>query len=88
MGYDEELRRVVQYATVAKAALPNVNVAAPSTCAWWFYWTSTIGYTDNAGHGNTDWLPWFLAQMKTASTSAGKRLLDYLDSMFFVVFVD
>jgi hypothetical protein len=78
MGYDEELRRVVQFATVAKAALPNVNVAAPSTCSWWYYWTSSIGYSDNAAHNNTDWLPWFLAQMKTASTTADVRLLGKL----------
>ena len=38
MGYDEELARVVSYSTAIKAALPNTLVAAPSTCAWWF-WT-------------------------------------------------
>jgi hypothetical protein len=47
MGYDEELARVINYSIIAKEALPSVKVAAPSTCAWWFYWTSTIGYTDN-----------------------------------------
>jgi hypothetical protein len=49
MGYDEELARVINYSIIAKEALPSVKVAAPSTCAWWFYWTSTIGYTDNGG---------------------------------------
>ena len=75
MSYDEELRRVVDYAKAAKEALPNAKIAAPSTCAWWFYWTSPVGYTDNAAHNNIDFLPWFLAQMKSASTTAGKRLL-------------
>ncbi|KIM28564.1 glycoside hydrolase family 44 protein [Serendipita vermifera MAFF 305830] len=83
MSYDEELSRVVQYAKVAKDALPNAKVAAPSTCSWWFYWTSAVGYTDNAAHGNVDFLPWFLAQMKAASTTAGKRLLDYLDIHYY-----
>jgi hypothetical protein len=78
IGYDEELARVIATATMAKATLPNVKVAAPSTCAWWFYWTSSIGYTDNAAHNNIDFLPWFLAQMKKAETTAGKRLLDFL----------
>lgn len=36
MSYDEELDRVVRFATMAKQAIPNVQVAAPSTCAWWF----------------------------------------------------
>ena len=36
MGYDEELQRVVDTATMVKNVLPDVQVAAPSTCAWWF----------------------------------------------------
>lgn len=36
MSYDEELRRVVEFSIAAKSALPNVLVAAPSTCSWWF----------------------------------------------------
>jgi len=68
---------------MAKNTLPNVEVAAPSTCAWWFYWTSEIGYTDNAAHNNQDFLPWFLAQMNKASAQAGKRLLDYLDIHYY-----
>ncbi|KAG8865670.1 hypothetical protein FRB97_004528, partial [Tulasnella sp. 331] len=83
IGYDEELARMVNTSVMAKAALPNALVAAPSTCAWWFYWTSVIGYTDNAAHNNIDWLPWFLGQMNTASTKAGKRLLDYLDIHYY-----
>ena len=78
MDYDEELSRVLSTANAAKNTLPDVLVAAPSTCAWWFYWTSEVGYSDNAAHDNIDFLPWFLAQMKTAETTYGKRLLDYL----------
>ncbi|PVF98742.1 hypothetical protein CPB86DRAFT_814423 [Serendipita vermifera] len=83
MSYDEELDRVVSFAKVAKEALPNVKVAAPSTCSWWFYWTSAVGWSDTAAHDNIDFLPWFLAQMKVASTAAGKRLLDYLDIHYY-----
>ena len=36
MSYDEELKRVIATATMAKSALPGVSVAAPSTCAWWY----------------------------------------------------
>ncbi|KIJ28440.1 glycoside hydrolase family 44 protein [Sphaerobolus stellatus SS14] len=83
MGYDEELSRVVNFSTIAKQALPKVQVAAPSSCSWWYYWTSEIGYTDNAAHNNTDWIPWFLTQMKSAEKKAGKRLLDILDLHYY-----
>ncbi|GLB36669.1 putative glycoside hydrolase family 44 [Lyophyllum shimeji] len=83
MSYDEELSRVINFATAAKAALPNVLVAAPSTCSWWFYWTSSVGYSDNAAHNNIDFLPWFLAQMQQHDKATGKRLLDYLDIHYY-----
>ncbi|KAI0028548.1 glycoside hydrolase family 44-domain-containing protein [Vararia minispora EC-137] len=83
MGYDEELSRVIATAKMAKSVLPNVQVAAPSTCAWWFYWTSEVGYTDNAAHNNQDFLPWFLSQMQRASNTTGERLLDYLDIHYY-----
>jgi len=83
MGYDEELARVLNFSMAAKEAIPDVLVAAPSTCSWWYYWTSDIGYTDNTAHDNIDFLPWFLAQMATAEKTAGKRLLDYLDIHYY-----
>ncbi|KAF7977906.1 hypothetical protein HWV62_2470 [Athelia sp. TMB] len=83
LDYDEELARVLNTSTIAKAALPNVLVAAPSTCAWWYYWTSEVGYTDNAAHNNTDFLPWFLQQLAAHDKAAGKRFLDYLDIHYY-----
>ncbi|KAJ7829881.1 glycoside hydrolase family 44-domain-containing protein [Mycena olivaceomarginata] len=83
MGYDEELSRMVSYALAAKEAIPGVKVAAPSTCSWWFYWTSDIGYTDNAAHDNIDFIPWFLTQMAAAEKKNGQRLLDYLDIHYY-----
>ena len=43
IGYDEELERVINTATVAKSALPDVQVMAPSTCAWLGYVRLTRG---------------------------------------------
>lgn len=104
MGYDEELARVLNTSVMAKATLPNVLVAAPSTCAWWYCtlfrtqlfpsvnsnlsarvpdWTSEVGYTDNAAHNNTDWIPWFLTQMQAHDKAAGKRYLDFLDIHYY-----
>ncbi|KAJ6466122.1 glycoside hydrolase family 44-domain-containing protein [Mycena vitilis] len=83
MSYDEELQRVLDFATAAKDAIPGVQVAAPSTCAWWYYWTSSVGYTDNAAHDNMDFLPWFLMKMAAQQNSTGQRLLDYLDIHYY-----
>jgi hypothetical protein len=92
MGFDEELSRMISTAVMAKAAIPGVKVAAPSTCAWWFCklrfhvnatwanmpidWTSSIGYSDNAAHNGMDFLPWFLQQMAAHDKKAGQRYLD------------
>ncbi|KAK6967076.1 endoglucanase A [Favolaschia claudopus] len=83
MDYDEELSRVLNFSIAAKEAIPGVNVAAPSTCAWWFYWTSVVGFDDNAAHDNMDFLPWFLMKMAAAEKTYGKRLLDYLDIHYY-----
>ncbi len=46
-------------------------------------WTSEIGFSDNAAHNNTDFIPWFLAQMKSQEKTAGTRLLDFLDLHYY-----
>ncbi|KAF7369391.1 Endoglucanase A [Mycena venus] len=83
IDYDEELARVLNFSMAAKEAIPGVQVAAPSTCSWWYYWTSSVGYTDNAAHDNIDFLPWFLMQMAEAEKTTGMRLLDYLDIHYY-----
>ncbi|KAI0790933.1 glycoside hydrolase family 44-domain-containing protein [Abortiporus biennis] len=83
LGYDEILKRVLDFGTVAKQAIPEVQIAAPSTCAWWFYWTSSIGDADKAAHNGSDFLPWFLQQMQIHDKAAGKRLLDFLDIHYY-----
>lgn len=42
-----------------------------------------MGFSDNAAHNNTDFLPWFLSEMKAAESTHGKRLLDYLDLHYY-----
>ena len=46
-------------------------------------WTSIIGFTDNAAHNNTDFIPWFLQQMAAHDKATGSRLLDFLDIHFY-----
>ncbi|KAG5335033.1 hypothetical protein C0989_002426 [Termitomyces sp. Mn162] len=83
ISYDEELSRVIDFATAAKEAIPNVLVGAPSTCSWWYYWTSSVGYSDTTAHSNIDFLPWFLQQMEAYEKANGTRLLDYLDIHYY-----
>ncbi|KAF7304371.1 Endoglucanase A [Mycena chlorophos] len=83
IDFDEELARVVNTSRAAKAAIPGVKVAAPSTCSWWYYWTSMVGFTDNAAHNNMDFLPWFLQEMAAEEKTSGQRLLDYLDIHYY-----
>lgn len=46
-------------------------------------WTSQVGRSDATAHNNTDFLPWFLAQMQAQEKSTGQRLLDYLDLHYY-----
>ncbi|KAH7105896.1 glycoside hydrolase family 44-domain-containing protein [Auriculariales sp. MPI-PUGE-AT-0066] len=83
LGYDELLGRMVATATAIKTAQPQVKVFAPSVCNWWYYWTTGVGFSEWATHDSLDWLPWFLREMKKASTKAGKDIMDYLDIHYY-----
>lgn len=63
MGFDEELSRVINFGTTAKAAIPGVKVAAPSTCAWWFcecHLYSILGLRDSIFIIRLDQRSWLL----------------------------
>ncbi|KAF9269904.1 hypothetical protein L218DRAFT_1071416 [Marasmius fiardii PR-910] len=83
VSYDEELKRIIDFGTIAKQAVPSAKLLAPSTCAWWFYWTSAVGWNDTTAHGNVDFLPWFLQQMSQHDKTTRTRLLDYLDIHYY-----
>ncbi|KZT35296.1 hypothetical protein SISSUDRAFT_990707 [Sistotremastrum suecicum HHB10207 ss-3] len=83
MGYDEELARVLNVSAMAKAVLPDVLVAAPSTCSWWYYWISQVGASDQEAHNNTDFLPWFLDQLQAQATATGVKPVDIIDLHYY-----
>jgi hypothetical protein len=84
----EEVRdKMVGYATMIKGVDADALVVGPEEWGWSGYLYS--GYDqqygglhgwstlpDRDGHGGADYLPWLLQQLKSASDSAGKRLLD------------
>ncbi len=86
--YAEMVQKTTAYSTALKAVAPNVLIYGPVNYGWEGYLTlqnATDASADNSainpatGKAYGDFLSYYLAQMKTASQSAGKRLLDVLD---------
>lgn len=81
--YAEVRDQFLTYAGVVKAVMPEVETVGPVTCCWHFYWESAAGYEDKAQHGNQDFIPWFLDQMRIYEEQTGQRLLDVLDIHYY-----
>ncbi len=91
----QEIRdKTVDYAGRIKTVDPGALVVGPEEWGWsgYFYsgydqqYGSLHGWSflpDRASHGGADYLPWFLDQMKQASTSAGRRLLDVFSVHYY-----
>jgi hypothetical protein len=86
--YAEMVQKSTAYSTALKAVAPNVLIYGPVNYGWEGYLTlqnaSDSGADNGAinpatGKAYGDFLSYYLAQMKTAGQSAGKRLLDVLD---------
>jgi len=93
--YDEVTNKGIAYATAIKTADATAAVAGPVISGYQNYFYSTAdqfaGYNsgpnykynqnpaDRAAHNGTAFLQYYLLQMASASTTAGYRLLDYLD---------
>jgi hypothetical protein len=86
--YAEMVQKTTAYSTALKAVAPNVLIYGPVSYGWEGYLTlqnATDSSADNrsinpaTGKAYGDFLSYYLAQMKTAGQSAGKRLLDVLD---------
>ena len=85
---DEVLGRFTTNSLMVKGIEPNALVCGPEEWGWEGYLYSGYdqqyaglhgysSYPDRAAHGNQDFSPWFLAQLKQSSQAAGKRLIDY-----------
>src|SRR5262249_24366914 len=84
---DEIGTKMVTYATMIKNLDAGSTVMGPEERGWDGYLYSGYdqqyaaahgwsAFPDRAAHGNMDYMPWLLQQMKAAETTAGKRLLD------------
>ncbi len=81
--YAEIRDQFLTYSAVVKEVLPEVETVGPVSCCWHFYWESAAGHADKAQHGNQDFIPWFLDQMRLHEEQTGQRLLDVLDIHYY-----
>jgi hypothetical protein len=71
--YDDFIKRNIDYGKMAKKQFPSAEVVGFASFGWYGWRTFVGGYT--AG----DFLDYYLDQMKAAETSAGTRVIDYVD---------
>ena len=91
---DEVFNAAVGYASQIKAVDPGALVMGPEEWGWsgYFYsgrdqqWGGVNGWNnlpDRTAHGNADYLPWYLSQMRQRDTAAGQRLLDIFSVHYY-----
>ena len=84
----EEIRNaILDYGARVKSVEPDAQVVGPEEWGWSGYlysgydqqYGSSHGWSslpDRAAHGNMDYLPWLLDQLRRTNTATGRRLLD------------
>jgi hypothetical protein len=83
----EIVDRIVDYGSMIKAIDPGATVIGPEEWGWSGYLYSGYdqqygaahgysSYPDRAAHGNMDYLPWVLDQLRQKDAATGQRLLD------------
>ena len=84
---DEIRDKILDYGAKVKSVDPNALVVGPEEWGWsgYFYsgydqqWGGAHGWNnlpDRAAHGNADYLPWLLDQLRRTNNATGQRLLD------------
>jgi hypothetical protein len=81
--FAEILEQYLTYAAAVRPLVPEAELTGPVTCCWEFYWNSAAGAADKARHGNQDFLPWFLTQVRMHDERVGVRHLDVLDIHYY-----
>ena len=91
---DDVRNRILDYAAAIKASDPSALVVGPEEWGWsgYFYsgydqqYGSLHGWSnlpDRAAHGNWDYLPWLLDQLRQNEAATGKRLLDVFSLHYY-----
>lgn len=92
-SYDELRDLTYSHAAAIKAADPSAKTLGPVAYGWTAYFYSALDVAggpdwwnnpqDHARHNNTDFVPWYLAQMRDYQAHHNVRILDYLDLHFY-----
>jgi len=90
-GYDEMLSRFLDYAMAVKAVDPSAEVTGPVSWGWTGYLHSPQdairadwnGRPDRRAHGDLEFIPWFLQEVRRHDQRRGARTLDVLDVHFY-----
>jgi hypothetical protein len=88
-GYDEMLSKFLDYSAAVKAVDPTAQVTGPVSWGWTGYLHSPRDRDrwnerpDRKAHGDLEFIPWFLQQVRKHDQRSGKRSLDVLDIHFY-----
>jgi hypothetical protein len=92
---DEVRTRLIDYATAIKAIDANAQIIGPEESGWsgYFYsgadqqWGSANGWgsplPDRSAHGNADYLPWLLDQLRQQYQATGQRPVDVVSVHYY-----
>src|SRR5438067_1435026 len=91
---DEVRQKMINYASAIKAVDPSALVFGPEEWGWSGYLYSGSDqqygaahnwccFPDKQAHGNWDYLPWLLDQMRQYEASNGRRLLDVFSVHYY-----
>ena len=91
---DEVRQKMINYASAIKAVDPSALVFGPEEWGWSGYLYSGSDqqygaahnyccFPDKQAHGNWDYLPWLLDQMRQYEAANGKRLLDVFSVHYY-----
>lgn len=88
-GYDEMLSKFLEYGTAVKSVDPTAQVTGPVSWGWTGYIHSPRDRDrwnerpDRKAHGDLEFIPWFLQEVRKHDERTGKRTLDVLDIHFY-----
>ena len=85
--YNELRDKTWAFAAAIKAADPSAQTLGPVLWGWCAYFFSALDGcapgTDYSSHGNLNFIPWYLQQMRAYDQAHGVRILDYLDLHYY-----
>jgi Glycoside hydrolase family 44 len=90
-SYDDMLATFVEYAEAIKNVDPSAHVLGPVVSGWtgYFYSARDQGtdsyrtHADRLAHGDMEFLPWWLEQVRKHDQQTLRRLLDVLDVHYY-----